>query len=329
MEGVNSNEMIDRKQLNLDLYRKLYLIRAAEEKICEHYPEDDMKTPVHLSIGEEAIAVGVIHALGHKDQFFGTYRSHGIYLARTLDTDGFFSELYGKASGVGKGKVGSMHLSAPEFGFMGTSAIVGSIIPVAVGAAFANKMNQNGRVVAVFFGDGATDEGVFWESLNLACLMNLPILFVCEDNELAVHTHKKFRHGYGSITDIVSSFDCDLLKSKSTDVEVVYNVASKAVNTVRAKRRPCFLYLRYYRYKEHVGIFEDFDCGYRSKKEFDEWYKIDPVNLQREKLTNLFASEEEIKKIEKQIDEKIEKSLLLAKKADFPSENEIYRDVIL
>ena len=139
--------------LNLELYKKLYLIRRAEERIRQHYMEDEMKTPMHMSMGEEAIAVGVCHALKAEDQVFGSYRSHAIYLAKTQNTDDFFAEMYGKDTALLKGKGGSMHMCAPDSGFMGTSAIVASIIPVAVGAAFANKQKGNGKLVAVFFGD--------------------------------------------------------------------------------------------------------------------------------------------------------------------------------
>jgi TPP-dependent pyruvate/acetoin dehydrogenase alpha subunit len=315
------------KDLNSELYRKMYLIRKVEEKICEHYPEDEMKTPVHLSIGEEAISAGVCTALGPESQVFGTYRSHGIYLAKTGETDKFFAELYGKETGLAKGKAGSMHLSAPEAGFLGTSAIVGSIIPVAVGAAFANKMEGNGKVVAVFFGDGAVDEGAFWESLNVACLMKLPVLFVCEDNDLAVHTHKSFRHGYHSITDIVSQFDCNVLKDETTDVAVIYKLTTDAMRLINETQKPCFLYSKYYRYREHVGVYEDFDCGYRSREEFEEWYKVDPLHLHRKKLLELYCSEEEIKKIENAVDAQVEKSIDLAKKASLPKNYELYKGV--
>ncbi len=143
--------------LNFDLYKKLYLARRAEEKIREHYMEDEMKTPMHMSMGEEAIAVGICHALKAEDQVFATYRSHAIYLAKTQKIDDFFAEMYGKDTALLKGKGGSMHMCAPESGFMGTSAIVASIIPVAVGVAFANKQMGNGKLATVFFGDGATD----------------------------------------------------------------------------------------------------------------------------------------------------------------------------
>ena len=318
---------MERIELNVELYKKVYLIRRTEEKIREHYNEDEMKTPMHMSMGEEAIAVGVCHSLKPEDQIFGTYRSHAIYLAKTGDTDNFFAEMYGKDTSLQKGKGGSMHLCDPESGFMGTSAIVGSIIPVAVGAAFANKRKGNDKLVAVFFGDGATDEGVFWESLNVACLMKLPILFVCEDNGLAVHTPKSCRHGHNSITDVVSQFNCSVFKEKTTDVEVIYELTCNAVRLLKETPKPCFLHLEYYRYLEHVGINEDFDAGYRSRDEFEEWYKRDPVNLQREKLLELGCDEAEIQRIERNIDAQIERSIKLAQKAPFSDESELYKGI--
>ena len=314
-------------KLNLELYKKLYLVRRSEEKIIERYPEDEMKTPMHMSMGEEAIAVGVCHALKKEDQVFGTYRSHAVYLAKTQNTDDFFAEMYGKDTALLKGKGGSMHMCAPDFGFMGTSAIVASIIPVAVGAAFANKQKNNDKLVAVFFGDGAVDEGAFWESLNVACLMKLPVLFICEDNGLAVHTPTSKRQGYSSIINIVSNFNCKVFKENTTDSEVIYKLTRKAIKLLKTIQMPCFMYLRYYRYLEHVGINKDFNVGYRTKDEFEEWYKKDPVNLQREKILRYGIGEKEVVKIEKLISEQIENSIKLAKEAPFAEAKELYKDV--
>ncbi len=313
--------------LNLEFYKKLYLIRKAEEEIRKYYPEDEMRTPMHMSMGEEAIVAGVCHALEKNSQVFGTYRSHALYLAKTGETDKFFAEMYGKVTGGAKGKAGSMHLSAPEEGMMGTSAIVGSIIPVAVGAAFANKKKKNGKIVAVFFGDGAIDEGNFWESLNIACLMKLPILFVCEDNGFAVHTPGFTRHGYKTISDIVSKFHCNIFQESTTDVETIYKLTREAIETMKRNLMPCFLWLKYYRYLEHVGINEDFNAGYRSRKEFEKWYKKDPIALQRKKLLKSGVKEKRIIKIEKAIDNQIKNSILLAKKAPLAPISETYQDV--
>jgi len=320
-------EEMNETELNLELYKKVYLIRKAEEKIREHYMEDEMKTPMHMSMGEEAIVAGVCQALNVEDQIFGTYRSHGIYLAKTGETDRFFAELYGKETGMAKGKAGSMHLSALDSNLLGTSAVVATTIPVAVGASFVNKQKNNGRLVAVFFGDGALDEGSFWESLNFACLKGLPIIFVCEDNGLAIHSPASDRQGYKSISDIVSKFKCNVFKEETTDPQVIYKLTCNAIQLQRNTHKPCFLHLKYYRYLEHVGINQDFKFGYRSEEEFKRWYEVDPVNLQRKKLLENAYSEKKIKKLERKIDKQIDNSVKLAQKAPFPDGSELFRGV--
>lgn len=314
-------------QLNLELYKKVYLIRAAEQKICEHYHENQIKTPVHMSIGEEAIVAGVCHAISPEHYVLGTYRSHGVYLAVTGETDKYFAELYGKKTGLANGMAGSMHLSAPEHGFLGTSAIVGGIIPIATGVAFANKYKDNDKVVAVFFGDGALDEGAFWESLNCACVMKLPVLFVCEDNGLAIHTPKHLRHGYSSITDIISKFDCTAMKSETTDVETIYNLTIKSIELIKTAQQPVFLHLKYYRYLAHVGPEEDFDAGYRSRDDFEKWYKVDPVAMQEHKLLRLGYDITKIEEIKQLINKQLERSVESAKNAPFPDTSELYMTV--
>ncbi len=325
---ANNNVCEDsRKKLNLDFYKKLYLIRKSELEIQRYYKENEMKTPMHMSMGEEAIVVGVLQNLKEEDQIFTTYRSHAAFLAKTQDTDFFFSEMYARDTSPLKGKGGSMHLCYPELGFMGSSAIVASHIPVAVGAAFANKFQKNNRIVVVFFGDGAIDEGVFWESINTACLKNVPILFVCEDNDLAVHTFTSMRRGYDSITDIISKFNCFVFESDSTDVEIIYNLTNHALELIRRDVPdiwPIFMNFKYYRYLEHVGIADDFNSGYRSIEEFEKWKEKDPIILQRKKLLELDIAEEEICNIEKIINEKISRSIYMAKKAPLSNKSELY-----
>ncbi len=311
----------------LELYKKLYLIRTSEKMISDLYPENDMKTPMHMSLGEEAVVAGVCHALDADDQVYATYRSHGAFLAKTLDTDNFFAELYAKDTSPLKGKGGSMHLCSPNDGFMGASAIVASNISVAVGTAYANKVRKNGRIVAAFFGDGAVDEGVFWESLNVACLMEIPVIFVCEDNGYAVHTPVRARRGYDSLVKIVSSFKCNVFESDSTDAEEIYLLTSEAIRRMRADSKPCFMELKYYRYLEHVGIHYDFEADYRPKEEFEQWSKKDPVRVQRHKLLTLKVGEDEIAEVEEKINEKIARSIHRAKQAAPSRSEESYKGV--
>jgi TPP-dependent pyruvate/acetoin dehydrogenase alpha subunit len=314
-------------ELSFDLYKKLYMVRRAEEFIIKHYPEDEMKTPMHMSMGQEAISVGVCHALGLESQVLTSYRSHAAFLAKTGDINRFFAELYGRESGTAQGKAGSMHLAAPDKGFLCASAIVASTIPMAVGVAFANRRKGNGQISCVFFGDGALDEGAFWESLNVACVLKLPVLFVCEDNGFAVHTPTHMRQGYKSITDIVSRFECNVFREDSTDVEIIYQLALEAIESIKTTDKPAFVYLKCYRYLEHVGIYEDFDAGYRSNAEFNEWYKRDCLVLQRKRLIDAGYAEADILHAESLIDEQIKNSIQRAGEAPFPKPEELYRGV--
>ena len=315
------------KNINLELYKKVFLIRRTEEKIIELYPEDEMKTPMHMSMGEEAIVAGVCQALGSEDQVLGTYRSHALYLAKTNDTNNFFLEMYGKKSEVADGKNGSMHLSSLDHGLLCCSAIVASTIPVALGAAFANKYNKNGRIVAVFFGDGAVDEGAFWESINFASLKQLPILFVCEDNGIAVHTFNNARQGFKSLTKIITQYNMNVFEKHTTDPETIYNIAKTAIETMKANNNPSFVHFSYHRYLEHVGINEDYDAGYRKEEDYTGWYDKDPIKLQREKLRSLGVSAKEITRIETEIDQQIVKSITIARKEAFASKAELLKGV--
>lgn len=318
--------MINRKKLLLGLYKKAYLIRTAEELIVKYYDTNEMKTPMHMSMGEEGIVSGVCSALPKNSKTFGTYRSHGLYLAVAQETDKFFAEMYGKTTGVLKGKGGSMHLLSPSDGLLGISAVVGSTIPVAVGAAYADVYNKKKHVTAVFFGDGAVDEGVFWESLNIACLKKLPVLFVCEDNGYAVHTAPTLRHGYKRLTNIVQQFDCSVFEKNTTDAEEIYKLTLKAVESIQKKQRPAFLYLNYYRYLEHVGIHEDFQSGYRDRKELVTWQKKDPLKVLRQKLKGALVLEKDISTLEDRINKQVQESLKKALAAPFPNPRELLKN---
>jgi TPP-dependent pyruvate/acetoin dehydrogenase alpha subunit len=314
-------------QLSLDLYKDLYLIRSAEEYIIKVYEDDDMKTPMHMSMGQEAASVAICRALRPDDQIFGSYRSHAAFLAKTNDTDSFFAEMYGKTTGTARGKSGSMHLAAPEQGHMVSSAVVASCLPLALGAGFASKQQNAGRVAVVFFGDGAVDEGVFWESINVAALMKLPVVFVCEDNDLAQHSTKSMRQGYKSIIDIVNQFDFSVFDCDTTDVEPMYEMATEAVRSARENFRPSFFKVQCYRYLEHVGIYQDFDAGYRTRESFEDWNKNDSVSLQRQRLIANGYSESDIQQQELAIDQRIEASMSLAMESDFPGTEELHTGV--
>lgn len=301
------------------IYRKIYLVRKCEETIRQVYNQNEIKTPVHLCNGSEAIAVCVILALPAGSKVFGTYRNHGLYLMMTEDTDGFFSELYGKSSGCLEGKAGSMHLALPERGFVLTSAIVGTTIPVAVGAALAHSYRAEEKYVAVFFGDGALDEGAFWESLNFACLKKLRVLFVCEDNGLAIHADKREREGYRSILDVVRGFHCYSGGGEGYLPEKVLSLTRELLVQMSKEAKPAFLHFDYFRFLEHVGVNEDFEAGYREKPNSETLTQKDPL-IQAERIALAKGcSTREFEAVRKSLDEKITLSLSKAQQAPFPN----------
>jgi len=313
-------------QLQLNLYKKMFLIREAENEIRREYCNNEMKTPMHMSLGSEGISAGVCHALPKGSHAYGTYRSHALFLALSGETDKFFAEMYGKTTGCAGGKVGSMHLASPEHGLMATSAVVATTIPWALGDAFESVYNKSDRVTAVFFGDGATDEGVFWETLNAACLMKLPILFVCEDNGLAIHTPTDKRHGYHSLTNIVSRFNCNVFKERGNDAESIYNIAREALEMIAENHQPSFVKIAYYRYLEHVGVNEDFNAGYRLRPDPQEWQRNDPVYQLREKLLR-DGHKISVEEIERRVCEQVVMSRIKAQEAPFPDKDELTKGV--
>lgn len=258
-------------------YRSLYRIRRVEEEIARVYPQDKIKSPVHLSIGQESIAVAVCEALSADDVVYGTYRGHAMYLAKGGDLRQMIAELYGKATGCTHGQGGSMHLIDPEAGVMGTSAVVGTTIANAVGHAYALKYRGSKAVVASFFGDGATEEGVFHESLNFAALKRLPMLFICENNSYAIHTHQLRRQAQANIAERARGYGMPA-ERLDHDALRLHDRVRQAVEALRSgESGPFFFECKTYRWKEHVGPGDDFNLGYRSRQEVEPWLADDQV----------------------------------------------------
>jgi len=312
---------------SLAVYRTLLLTRLVEERIRVEYPRDQMKTPVHLGIGGEAIAVGVSACLPPGSRTFGTYRNHALYLAVTGDADGLFAELYGKATGPAKGKAGSMHIASPARGLMVTSAVVGTTIPIALGAALANAYRGSSDVVAVFFGDGAMEEGVFWESLNFACLRRLRILFVCEDNELAIHASATERRGFRSVTEAVSGFACHTERADGSDVADVMARTRGALRAIAEGPGPALLHCRYFRVLEHVGPHHDFEHGYRERPSAAELERLDPVLRCERALHAGGIGAEELERVRRALEAEIDESVRKAQAAPFAPAAELETDV--
>lgn len=304
-------------------YRSLKRIRRVEETIADIYPSDDIKSPIHLSIGQEAVSVGICEAMNDSDIAFGTYRGHALYLAKGGDLNAMMAELFGKVEGCGKGKAGSMHLGDTERGIMGTSAIVASTIPNAVGYAYAVRMKKKKIAVASFFGDGAVEEGGFFESINFASLKKLPILFVCENNQYAIHSHISERQPDDNIIGRVRSFGVTAERVDGNDVIAIFEIAKEMLDTMRSKQSgPFFIECLTYRWREHVGPNEDYELGYRTRHEALSWIDRDP-------LTQMGAQLEANQKsaIDRSVEIEIEDAVAFARSCNFPDKSELYTDV--
>lgn len=304
------------------MYRSLYLVRRVEEEVARVYPTDKVKSPIHLSIGQEAVPVGLCEALQPRDVVFGTYRSHALYLAKGGDLRRMAAELYGKAAGCAKGKGGSMHLVDVGAGVMGCSAIVGAVLPNAAGYALGCRMRGLDTVAACTFGDGAVEEGAFHESLNFAALKKLPVLFVCENNFYSIHTPLRARQPRDNIHQRAAAYDIPSERVDGNDALAVREAALRAVASIRSGAGPYFLECRTYRWKEHVGPNDDFDKGYRSIEEARPWLERDPVKP----LAALLAPDRR-ESLEAEVDASVKDAFAYAEASPFPDESELLSDL--
>jgi pyruvate dehydrogenase E1 component alpha subunit len=293
-------------------------IRLIERAVCDIYETDVIQSPLHLSIGQEAVAVGVCGSLRASDLLFATYRSHSWYLAKGGEELGFFAELMGKRSGICKGKGGSMHLADARVGMMGTSAIVAGTISHAVGSALGLvSQGASDRVCVSVFGEGALDQGAYHESLNFAVLKHLPVIFVMEDNGFAVHHATIERQAFGA-REHAGSYGVETHDLSDTRNPDAIQMQMKAiVEKCRETRLPQWVRIETYRYMEHVGVSEDFSFGYRDKDVFLAWLSRDPI----EKLIK--DDDSRIKGMREEI------STLMTKAAEapFPTRSDLYEDV--
>lgn len=303
-------------------YRSLYRIRRVEEEIVRIYPSDKIKSPVHLSIGQESVAVGLCEALEARDVLFGTYRGHALYLAKGGDLKAMMAELYGKQDGCARGKAGSMHLVDTAANMMGTSAIVATTIPQAVGYALAMRMQGRDSVVAVVFGDGAVEEGVFHESMNFAALKRLPLLFVCENNFYAIYSRITDRQPTPDLCARAESYGMPASLIEGSPTDEVYEKARAAVAAIRAGGGPQFLECTTYRWRDHVGPGEDRYLDYRPDRELDDW-------IARDEVARLGALLEpaERQSLESTIEEEIAAAISFAEASPFPGDMELFDHV--
>jgi pyruvate dehydrogenase E1 component alpha subunit len=298
-------------------------IRRFEEEIARIYPSDKIKSPVHLSIGQEAVAVGVCDPLRRTDVVSGTYRGHAAYLAKGGNPKAMMAELYGKKTGCAEGRGGSMHLIDIGARVIGASAVVGTTIPIATGYAMALQREGAGNVVISFFGDGAVEEGVFHESLNFAALHRLPILFVCENNGYAIHTPLRKRWATERLCERVATYGISARRFARVDVIELRAATVDALASLRNGRGPVFFECLTYRWREHVGPAEDYDAGYRARAELDPWLAADEID-------RLGAAIERAERaqIDAEIEREISDAVDFAETSAFPDGRELYSHVL-
>lgn len=319
------------REKSLKLYHELLRIRIVEKAISQKYPDGKMRCPVHLSIGQEAPPVGICSYLTKHDQIVSAHRSHAHYLAKGGGLNSMIAELYGKKTGCAKGVGGSMHLIAPEVGMVAAVPIVGSSIPIAVGLAWGNRLKKNDKVVVVFFGDGAIEEGSFHESLNFAVLHSLPILFVCENNNFSVYTsYEKRQSTKRKIYKIAASHGITSVYSEGNNVFSIAELAKDAITYIKEKKAPFFMELDTFRHLEHCGPANDDSLGYRSKKYVDTWMKKDPLLIAENILTeNKILSGELKAKFRKEIEKECEKAFQFAEESLFPDKEDLFRNLYI
>lgn len=305
----------------MDLLRRMRVIRQFEERIITLYPTDVMVTPVHLHIGQEAVPVGVCANLTADDKLFFGHRTHGPALAKGLSIKSLTCELYGRTTGCARGYGGSMHLLDPDQGMLGSSSIVGGSIALGVGAALVSKFKKADWVSVSYFGDGAVDSGVFWESMNIAALKRVPALFVLEDNALSNVMLKK-DHLFVEPLNIAREF-MPVFEGDGTDVLSVYQAAGAALGHVRGKREPAFLKCPTKRWMKHQGVdADDLECNPIDRD------KDDPIlKIERAMIAAGVLSEADSRTMVAEIEAEIDDAIKFAEQSPFPDVRELVREV--
>ena len=318
-------------KLLLKMYETMLRIRGFEEVVRDYILKGEIKTPCHLYIGEEAVATGVCSALDKDDYIFGNHRSHGHYIAKGGDIKKLMAEIFCKATGCSKGKGGSMHIVAPEVGLLGTPPIVAASIPIAVGAALSSVLKGENSVAVSFFGDGATNEGVFYESLNFASLKKLPVVFVCENNFYSTHMPIAKILADTNIAKKAESFNMPGIQIDGNDVIEVFQTAKEAVERARRGEGPSLIECLTYRWCGHVGPDDNvqgFHTDIRPRAELDLWKAKCPIKKLEELLIKEgVLSKSEKEKILQNIEKEIGESVNFAKEGPYPEKKEIFDDV--
>lgn len=318
-----------KKETMLSLYRKMKSIREFEQKTVEMYAAGNIPGFVHLYIGEEAVASGVCENLNTDDYITSTHRGHGHLIGKGGDMKLMMAELYAKETGYCKGKGGSMHICDLNLGILGSNGIVGAGLPIAVGAGFAGKYVEKGQVCACFFGDGASNRGTFHESLNMASIWNLPVVYVCENNFYGISGDQRVMMNVKNVADRAAAYGIPGVTVDGNDVVAVYEAAAQAIERARKGEGPTLLECITWRHRGHWEGDPDLkQFIYRDPKEYEEWLKKDPiprfVKLLKDKK---IASQAQIDAIDSEIQKELEAAVKFAEDSPVPKISSLLEDV--
>jgi len=315
-----------RTETKLKLYESMLKIRMVEEEIAREYPKGEMRCPTHLSIGQEAVPAALGLCVSIKDMAMSTHRGHAHYIGKGGNLKSMIAEIYGKSTGCSKGKGGSMHLIDNSVGFMGTSAIVGNSIPVGVGLALASKIRKTEQISCIFFGDGATEEGSYYESVNFAVVKKLPVLFLCENNLYSVYSPLIVRQPEGrKISSVAKAMGLGVDEVDGNNAIESFISIESAVKRIKNNQGPQFIEFSTYRWLEHCGVNYDNDIGYRTEQEYLNWREKDPIeNLKNILVSENLISENKNQEIIKQIENEVNEAFAFAKESPFPENSEAY-----
>ena len=318
-----------KKQI-MDFYRTMLKIRLFEERIVYMYARGEVPGLAHLSIGQEACAVGTCASLRPDDYISSTHRGHGHVIAKGADINPMMAELFGKIDGYCKGKGGSMHIADMNIGILGANGIVGAGLPIATGAALSAKLRGTDQVTVCFFGDDATNIGAFHESLNLAAVMRLPVIFLCENNLYGLSVHQSKHQPITDISIRATSYDMPGVTIDGNDVFAVYEAATKAVRRARSGEGPTLIEAKTYRWRGHHEGDPNAGERYRTKEEIEKWKKLCPIHRLAEKIVlDNIATAQAIEKIEKEVTQEIDAAVAYAYASEFPDYAEMYTDVFV
>jgi len=318
------------KEKLLDLYNTMVKIRLFEERIVDLYARGLVPGLAHLYIGEEAVAAGVCAVLRTDDYITSTHRGHGHVIAKGADLKPMMAELFGKKTGYCKGKGGSMHIADIDIGILGANGIAGGGLPIAVGAGLSIKLRKTDQAAVCFFGDGASNNGTFHESLNLASLHKVPVIFVCENNQYGISLSQSRHQAIKDIAVRGTGYDMPSMVVDGNDAVEVCGATSKAIGRARAGEGPTLIECKTYRWRGHHEGDPNQGRRYRTAEEIEEWKKKDPIRRLGDRLLEeKILTKKKIASIEARVTEEIDQAVAYANQGEFPTVEEMYEDVLL